>query len=74
MTARDQYQKLAKHHMIGEINNGNVAAVMFGEYADKVQKLARLGVFAMQSGTVTLHFDAEGNIRKVEKHFFYNVT
>lgn len=35
---------------------------------DKLQALVTGGVFEMRSGSMEIHYDKDGNIRKIEKH------
>lgn len=42
--------------------------LLLGEHAETVLALVEGGVFGMRNGSVELHFDGEGKIRKVIKH------
>lgn len=52
--------------MIGETPNNVV--VVNDEYLSKIAVLKQAGFFNMATGSFTAHFDAQGKIRKIEKH------
>lgn len=46
-------------------------AILFREYQEFHQTFALLctkGVFDMKNGSVTIHFDSAGTIKKIERH------
>lgn len=47
-------------------------AVFLGQHADKVIALIQSGFFEVTNGSVTVHIDHLGVIRKIEKHIVYN--
>lgn len=49
-------------------------AVFLGQHADKVLALMQVGFFEMRGGSVTVHFDNNGIIRKIERNNVFNVT
>ena len=60
--------------MIGGINEATNIAIFVDQNADKIMVLMQAGFFNMQSGSVTAHFDAQGDIRKIERHNIFNVS
>lgn len=50
-----------------DMNTQNVA-VFLGQHADKVIALIQMGFFEMKSGSITVHFDGTGKMRKYEKN------
>jgi hypothetical protein len=55
-------------------NNAKMAAVVVGEHADKILALLQAGFFDMRTGSIEVHFDNEGKIRKINKHIVFNVV
>ncbi len=47
-------------------------AVFLGKHADKVIALIQSGFFDVVNGSVTVHIDHLGTIKKIEKHIIYN--
>ena len=41
---------------------------------DKVLILMQTGIFEMKNGSITIHFDGQGKIRKVERHDIFNIS
>jgi hypothetical protein len=51
-----------------------VLAVFFAGNIEKLMILMRTGFFEMKNGTITVHFNAEGGIRKIEKNNHFNLS
>lgn len=62
--------------MTGETTSPEVPniAVIMGQHADKVMVLAQLGFFNMVSGSFTVHFNAEGKMKKIERNYTNNLS
>lgn len=54
--------------------NEQRVAVLLGEHTDKVLALVQVGFFDMKKGSITVHFDAQGKIRKFDKHIVFDVV
>lgn len=53
------------------MNEGQI--VFLNTHAQKILVLMQAGFFEQRNGSVTAHFDHEGNIRKIEKNNVYKV-
>jgi len=60
--------------MTGATDNKQNIAILVSEHTDKILVLVQSGFFTMKNGSFTVHFDAAGNMRKVEKHFVLNIN
>ncbi len=49
-------------------------AIFIQKHADKILELMQVGFFDMRSGSITVHVDALGKTRKIEKHSVFNVV
>jgi hypothetical protein len=53
--------------------NDQLGIAMLGANADKVLALIQAGFFDMKNGSLTVHFDIQGKLRKIEKNIVFNV-
>lgn len=49
-------------------------AIFLGSHAETVLALMRVGFFDHKGGSIECHFDAEGKLRKIDKHQVYKIV
>lgn len=57
-----------------EENKAQVLAIFFAGNIEKLMVLMRMGFFEIKNGSMTVYFNQEGEIRKVEKNIVANIT
>lgn len=60
--------------MTGETSFEPGVALILGQNAGKVLALVKAGFFDMKKGSITVHFDDAGTIRKVERNTIFTFT
>lgn len=48
--------------------------LLLNQHAEKVIALISVGFFEMRGGSIECHFDADGKLRKVDKHTVFKVV
>lgn len=54
--------------MLINVTNTDTVATFLAGQMDKIMTLMQSGFFEMRNGSVTVHFDTSGRVRKVERH------